>query len=161
MKWGIDLGRFDEEASGKMAWIMFAGVLPAAFCTLVGGAIVIHNWGDTEGVEMLVGGACALAAIIGLTVAGYRRQLIWALGIGWAGLLAYAALLDYGPRMWSVIRGIPFLIGGVFVFGWELLTSITRLEWIFLIAAWLVLRALARLSRQIQTLIELALADRR
>jgi len=161
MKWHIDLGPLDKRVSGRFVWIVYAAFLPAGIFILVGAAALFRNPRDTEALAMLLGGLCVLAAAVGLTFTGYQRHLSWAIGIGWAGLLAFATLLDYGPRLWSVASRIPAWMAGSFASGWDLLASITRLEWILLIAAWLVLRALARLSRQIQMLIELTLRDSR
>ena len=132
----IDLGRFDKSVSGEIVWILLAGLMLPALVALLGGATMFQDWHDTEGLEMLVGGAVILAVQIGLLAVGYRRQLAWALGIGWAGFLAIGVLVEFGP---SIIHGVLSLIGGIFswiavasLIGWELLASITRLEWIVL-----------------------------
>ncbi len=143
MKWGIDLGRFDKEVSGEVVWILFAGIMVPALFILLGGAMVVHSWRDREGLEMLVGGALALAVEIGLIVTGCRRQLAWGLGIGWGSLLAYGAMVEYGP---PIIRGAISWIVGICVIGWELLASITRLEWIILVGFAVVVLFLWRIT---------------
>lgn len=153
----MKIGRYDKEVSGTMVWILFAGLMLPAMLALIGGATMFQSHLDTEGLEMLVGGLLALAVQLGLIRAGYRRQLAWVLGIGWASVLAYNAWMAFGP---PIGRAILSLIVGTCVSGWEFLASISRLEWIALFGLVVVFSGFVSVERLLQRILdELKLMD--
>ena len=75
------------------------------------------------------------------------RQIAKAVALGLAGVSVLWTCVWLAPKAWPLVISVAFEVG-------DWLASFTRLEWIAVVGICLVLRAMRRISRQIDGLRE-------